>query len=467
MATPRALRLTLILLAWMLQGSSSCLLSQEAKAIRAVGAIDRVMGDFDNTTKNSIELLKTLQQEFHRQERPELALRVQGVIKRAQTDSASRCAAGFLRERLKAELNQLKFSLINAPVDQPAPVVCEIVPPHIDRDRLRSEPLTIELHGYDLDLKNDHALKLIAVARDGGRQERTDLLKTQNHQKANLQFTPNTLTASIASLEIRSGVNVLGSVAVVHHRPKHRIIRTELESPNALHPKVQIPIPQGHVLIGGGCRSQWSDVGHLLQSSYPSQNAWVCEASAHVFTEEASLRAYALSVPHDSKLSPRITKQTSELAQHAKAEARIPKGHVLIGGGCRVHDVQKEGNFITRSYPGSEHWVCQLKDHLVSSKAKITAYAISLPRSGQYEIKRRETMSERAHHPRVSARLPFDSTILVGGGCNVQYGGAGSLLWATYPDLLSNAWACGAKDHKAPDLASVRAYSLGIRWKEP
>jgi hypothetical protein len=50
----------------------------------------------------------------------------------------------------------------------------------------------------------------------------------------------------------------------------------------------------------------------------------------------------------------------------------------MVGGGAEVH-WHDPGNMLTASYPNdSNDWTAQSKDHLKSSPATITAYAVEI-----------------------------------------------------------------------------------------
>jgi hypothetical protein len=233
------------------------------------------------------------------------------------------------------------------------------------------------------------------------------------------------------------------------------------------HPEVRVEVGNLYRLIGGGCRSDWTLHGHLLTASYPDGNAWVCQAKDHGEPESATVSAFALAVPASLGLDVRIRESTGARDAHPTARAPVEPGYVLIGGGCRDNWRSAEpGNLLVDSYPASDAWVCEGKDHVSSSPATITAFAIGV-KSDQYSVIVRDSLSAKAPHPHALASVQAPGTALVGGGCDVTYGGDGNMLTASFPEFEAGGWQCRAKDHGKPDPGTVRAFAIGLRPKQP
>jgi len=65
-----------------------------------------------------------------------------------------------------------------------------------------------------------------------------------------------------------------------------------------------------------------------------------------------------------------------------------------------------------------------------------------------------------ASHPIVSVDLPGGYKV-IGGGANVNYGGPGNLLTASFPETPTR-WTAEAKDHSVSDPASITVYAIGL-----
>jgi hypothetical protein len=161
-----------------------------------------------------------------------------------------------------------------------------------------------------------------------------------------------------------------------------------------------------------------------------------------------------------------IHEQTSGFLAYPCVEIKVPRKYKVIGGGARVN-WQGYGNLLTAMYPESERvWVAKSKDHKVPSPATITGYCICakmrngarIP-SDDYRIDRKD--STPAQHPFTELKLPYDWE-LVGGGALANWGGYGSLLYASYP-RWHDTWMAASKDHIHPEVSTVTAFAIGIK----
>ena len=144
----------------------------------------------------------------------------------------------------------------------------------------------------------------------------------------------------------------------------------------------------------------------------------------------------------------------------------------VVGGGAQV-TYTGGGNLLTQTQPGTvgeNSWMAAAKDHMVADLATLTVYAIGLrDPNDDWEVGIFSQTSALAAHPTVTASLP-GGYALTGGGCKVNWqtpaGYPGNLLTASFPASLST-WECRSKDHQLPSPATVTAYVIGIRPKNP
>ena len=58
------------------------------------------------------------------------------------------------------------------------------------------------------------------------------------------------------------------------------------------HPWVQVTVPSGFKILGGGAVDHWEGVGSLLTASYPmSENIWYAAGKDHEQSDRASITA--------------------------------------------------------------------------------------------------------------------------------------------------------------------------------
>jgi hypothetical protein len=126
-----------------------------------------------------------------------------------------------------------------------------------------------------------------------------------------------------------------------------------------------------------------------------------------------------------------VVQQTSISDGHPKVVAQSTmKGLKLIGGGASVDYGNGLRNMLTGSYPAGEGWAASSKEHLKSSHAKVTAYAIYLVDPDNiWDVKRVEVKSERrTNRPQATAVLPAGYCLTGGGALVHEYGHNGVML---------------------------------------
>lgn len=233
----------------------------------------------------------------------------------------------------------------------------------------------------------------------------------------------------------------------------------------AQHPSVDVTVPGGFKILGGGAFDHWHGAGNLLTASYPkSAQTWSVAGKDHEVADSASITAFALALhdPND-EWDVQIAQETSAPAQHPQAVAPLPQGYVLTGGGANV-EYNGAGNILTASFPtGETSWEARSKDHDIPDTATITAYAIGIKhRKGQIRVRHLITRATGtvAEHPTAQVKVGTGFT-LSGGGAIDNWTGAGNMLTASFPN--GPFWAAQGKDHVDPSSADITAYAIGIR----
>ena len=114
----------------------------------------------------------------------------------------------------------------------------------------------------------------------------------------------------------------------------------------------------------------------------------------------------------------------------------------------------------------SQEWTAAGKDHGVDDPEQIRVDVIAIDDPlDEWEVKIWQSISDPADHPVAVAEID-QGWILTGGGAFVDYkGGAGNLLTASFPRPSRTAWEARSKDHDAPDVCSITAFAIGLRYK--
>jgi hypothetical protein len=244
--------------------------------------------------------------------------------------------------------------------------------------------------------------------------------------------------------------------------------------PASNRPNPQVKVPDKYKLLSGGAKVTWNGKGMLLTASFPeSNNTWRALAKDHEASDSGELTVYAMALyDPDGLWEVKHFQATSAPEAHPHAEVNVESGFVMVGGGAEVH-WNGEGNMLTASYPiletrdskTSNTWKAQSKDHLESSPATITVYALGLrSKIGDY-IKINQncenTTSPQLSHPSETA-APGSEFVMVGGGAEVHWHDPGNMLTASYPND-SNDWTAQSKDHLKSSPATITAYAVGIQ----
>ena len=236
-----------------------------------------------------------------------------------------------------------------------------------------------------------------------------------------------------------------------------------------------ITVPdQDMIAIGGGATATNQGAGALLTASYPTANldGWVVSSKDHLRSSPHELTTYVIGLKiagmsRDELRAAVRVESASNSGPHPEAEAGVPSGtYELVGGGFKI-DWNGAGNLATASFPSSaSSWKARSKDHGQASPATLHSYAIGLRRSlpvGTVSAAVGRAFGSQAAHPTATAVVP-DGHALTGGGAEVRWGGAGSLLWKLEPTRTATPYfIASAKDHVTSDPATVDVYAVGIR----
>ncbi|QSQ26458.1 peptidase M4 family protein [Pyxidicoccus parkwayensis] len=148
------------------------------------------------------------------------------------------------------------------------------------------------------------------------------------------------------------------------------------------HPDVTATLPAGYVLAGGGVRVNWSGWGNLATASAPSgANAWRVRSKDHKEASPATAVAYAIginsSIPGVGTIGNVVNSGTSSVVAHPSYSAGLSTGYALSGCGAFVN-WSGAGNLLWRIRPYNAGCSVASKDHIDSSPASISGYAIGL-----------------------------------------------------------------------------------------
>jgi hypothetical protein len=157
------------------------------------------------------------------------------------------------------------------------------------------------------------------------------------------------------------------------------VVGTSMATP---HPSLQVNLPLGFTLVGGGARTNYSGLGNMLYESSPRSgvDAWVGAAKDHIQSDPSTITVWAIglrtSFLNDAGMSvSTFTRATNIVANHPRIAVVTPDFHIT-GGGARVI-WNTTGSLLTASFPQDRQtWVAEGKDHLIADPAIIRAWAI-------------------------------------------------------------------------------------------
>jgi hypothetical protein len=255
--------------------------------------------------------------------------------------------------------------------------------------------------------------------------------------------------------------------AVPSARPRFELKTFSKTSGPSQYPSVTVDVDDGYKIVGGGAFVDWSGAGGLLTAAHPlSATQWYAAGKDHLVPEPGlKVTGYAIAI-HDPEdfWDVEIPAATSESREHPEAQANVPQGYVLTGGGALV-DWQDKGNMLFISKPSGASWYAKSKSHLEGSPARITAFAIGLkPSAGPLpRVQIFSNSGARAQHPLAEVTTPAD-WFMTGGGGEVKYenNARGQMLFGLRP-VGTHQWQTNAKDHKEIDFGIATAYAVAIQ----
>lgn len=172
--------------------------------------------------------------------------------------------------------------------------------------------------------------------------------------------------------------------------PKEYYTIVSATSAVAAHPTLQVNLPAGFSVVGGGARANYTGAGSMLYASNPTPklDGWVGSAKDHIQSDPASITVWAIGLKQqfltaNSMLGDLIvaTKTTPVGAHHPRVTVVVPDFH-LTGGGAVVN-WNGAGSLLTASFPQDRQtWIAEGKDHIDSDISTITGYAIGFKTSG-------------------------------------------------------------------------------------
>jgi hypothetical protein len=166
----------------------------------------------------------------------------------------------------------------------------------------------------------------------------------------------------------------------------------------------------------------------------------------------------------------RVIEARSTVQAHPEQNVSIVPTEKLLGGGAHAK-WQGAGNLLTSTAPtGVTGWSGSAKDHGISDPAELVVYALALSDpANQFDVVVSEVTSAVAAHPTAVAQAP-QGYVMASGGCRANWetspSSAGNMLTASFP-ASNNTWECRAKDHSYSSPASITAYVVAIKPRDP
>lgn len=159
------------------------------------------------------------------------------------------------------------------------------------------------------------------------------------------------------------------------------VIKSETSNPDP-HPQAVATLPEGYTMTGGGAFVNWHGAGNLLTASFPTSDAsWEARSKDHDISDPAAITAFVIGIRHRTpKVTVRhhIQNATSAVVPHPAVQVHLDASWTLTGGGA-LDQWNGAGNLLTASFPSANStWFAAGKDHVVSSPAAITAFAIGI-----------------------------------------------------------------------------------------
>jgi hypothetical protein len=166
---------------------------------------------------------------------------------------------------------------------------------------------------------------------------------------------------------------------------RNAIFVSVADSGVAPHPEAETGVPDdSFVMIGGGFRVDWHGAGSLSTASFPATEfSWKARAQDHDISDPSNIRVYAMCIRRNlpvGRVVVSIERADSGQAPHPAAIVNAANGFALTGGGAEVHTAGP-GNLLWKLEPSTNNnptFAVASKDHVDSSPATITAYAMGI-----------------------------------------------------------------------------------------
>ena len=234
----------------------------------------------------------------------------------------------------------------------------------------------------------------------------------------------------------------------------------------ANHPEATVSAPPGYKVLSGGFNLPYTGFGNMGTCSMPlDAQHWIAKGKDHIVANPAPIEVSAVFLFDPNDLWDVVYNQiTVGPAEHVSGTVSVPSGYTLVGGGACANWISA-GLLLTDSHPlDSTTWTAAAKDQDLPESATLTIVAVGIrPRNGVAMPATRifSSLSPLAQHP--STSVAVDSAyVMLGGGCQDEWSGAGNLLTACLPvDLMH--WAGTGKDHIEVSPANLAVYAIGIQ----
>lgn len=278
---------------------------------------------------------------------------------------------------------------------------------------------------------------------------------------------------SAAHYRVRGSWHLLADGVVDHFRAGPLdIVKVVKESARASHPRVEVMMPPGYKVIGGGACANWggdwAPAGSLITEAYPSSpSSWAAASKDHWVAHPCTVTAVAYGVKANGKEiggDDHQIKMVQSPRDHKVSAAAVCDGDfTVIGGGARVR-YEEPGSLLTSSYFDGKYWRATAQDHVGASFSTLEAYAVGIRTSvlrGMRIHALTATSRPAGIVPTAIAPVPDEMVILSGGG-STQTAGPGLLLTGLSAGE-NRFWTASAKDHQLSSPGTARAHILAAR----
>jgi len=153
------------------------------------------------------------------------------------------------------------------------------------------------------------------------------------------------------------------------------------------HPSLTKSVPPEYVMTCGGAQVIGSE--NMLTASFPENHStWKAMSKDHRISGPAKIKVYAIGIKlrrGGKYFENMLDFKTSKVKNHPIKTVSIGKKYVLSGGGARANWANPNlGQLLTASYPNDSHtWRAKSKEHIDSSPASITVFAIGIKKIGE------------------------------------------------------------------------------------